>query len=86
MPTMRHLLDTNISAKEREKLSAFEDLTLVQSIVERGEAALDALHEGIRKDNETRPAYGPEVTAASVEAHLHVRQRLPGSKTRRPRF
>lgn len=51
-PAMRHLLDTYIRAEESEKLTAFDDLTLVQLIVERGEAAVDALPEGIRKNQE----------------------------------
>ena len=51
-PAMRHLLDTYIRAEESEKLSAFDDLTLVELIVERGEAAVDALPEGIRENRE----------------------------------
>lgn len=51
-PAMRHLLDTYIRAEESEKLSAFDDMTLVQLIVERGEAAVEALPEGIRGDQE----------------------------------
>lgn len=51
-PAMRHLLDTYIRAEESEKLSAFDDLTLVQLIVERGEEAVDALPDGIRKNHE----------------------------------
>jgi type I restriction enzyme R subunit len=51
-PSMRHLLDSYIRAEESEKLSAFDDLTLVQLIVERGETAVSALPEGIRKDHE----------------------------------
>ena len=51
-PAMRHLLDTYIRAEETEKLSAFDDMTLVQLIVERGEEAVEALPEGIRKDQE----------------------------------
>ena len=47
-PAMRHLLDTYIRAEESEKLSAFDDLTLVELIVERGEAALQSLPTGIR--------------------------------------
>ena len=39
-PAMRHLLDTYIRAEESEKLSVFDDLTLVQLIVERGEDAV----------------------------------------------
>ena len=49
-PAMRHLLDTYIRAEESEKISAFDDLTLVQLVVERGAAAVDALPSGIRKD------------------------------------
>ncbi len=51
-PAMRHLLDTYIRAEESEELSAFNDLTLVQLIVERGDAAVDVLPEGIRKNRE----------------------------------
>ena len=51
-PAMRHLLDAYIAASESEKVSAFDDLTLVELIVERGEAAVDALPDGIRKNRE----------------------------------
>lgn len=51
-PAMRHLLDTYIRAEESVKVSAFDDLTLVELIVERGEAALDALPDGIRSNHE----------------------------------
>ena len=51
-PAMRHLLDAYIRAEESEKLSAFDDLTLVQLIVERGESAMDALPRGLREDRE----------------------------------
>ena len=47
-PAMRHLLDTYIRAEESETLSAFDDMTLVQLVVERGEAAIDTLPDGIR--------------------------------------
>jgi len=49
-PAMRHLLDTYIRAEESERLSAFDDLSLVQLIVERGEKAVDALPDGLRKN------------------------------------
>ena len=49
-PGMRHLLDTYIRAKESQRVSAFEDMTLVQLIVEQGEKALALLPRGIRKD------------------------------------
>jgi type I restriction enzyme, R subunit len=51
-PAMRHLIDTYIKADESEKVSAFDDLSLVQLIVERGAAAIDALPDGIRKSKD----------------------------------
>ena len=51
-PAMRHLIDTYIRAEESEKVSAFDDLSLVQLIVERGADAVKSLPEGIRKDKE----------------------------------
>ena len=54
-PAMRHLLDTYIRAEESQTLSAFEDMTLVELIVEQGDAALDLLPESVR-NNETATA------------------------------
>jgi len=51
-PAMRHLLDTYIRADESEKLSAFDDLTLVELVVERGEEAVDSLPSSISADRE----------------------------------
>lgn len=42
-PAMRHLIDAYIRAEESEKISAFDDMTLIQLIVERGEGAINAL-------------------------------------------
>ena len=50
-PAMRHLLDTYIRAEESERLADFDDLPLVQLIVERGEKAIDELPPGIRKNS-----------------------------------
>lgn len=61
-PAMRHLLDTYIRAEESEKISAFDDLTLIQLIVERGEKAVDELPGGIRKD--------PEAVAETIENNV----------------
>ena len=47
-PAMRHLLDTYIRAEESEVVSAFDDMTLVQLIVEQGEQAVESLPSGIR--------------------------------------
>lgn len=51
-PAMRHLIDTYIRAEESEKISAFDDLSLVELIVERGADAVKELPKGIRKNRE----------------------------------
>ncbi len=49
---MRHLIDNYISAGESEKISAFDDMTLIDLIVERGVDFVDAMPEGIKKNKE----------------------------------
>lgn len=51
-PAMRHLIDTYIKAEESKKVSAFDDMSLVQLIVARGPDAVDALPDGIRESDE----------------------------------
>jgi type I restriction enzyme R subunit len=51
-PAMRHLIDAYIRAEDSEKISAFDDLSLVEPIVERGANAVDALPKGIRESKE----------------------------------
>ena len=51
-PAMRHLLDTYIRAEESEQLSGFDDMTLVELIVERGEKVVEELPAGIRENRE----------------------------------
>jgi type I restriction enzyme R subunit len=51
-PAMRTLIDMYIRAEESEKVSAFDDMSLVELIVERGAEAVKALPEGIRKNEE----------------------------------
>jgi type I restriction enzyme R subunit len=51
-PAMRHLIDAYIRAEESEKVSAFDDLSLIQLIVQRGVDAVEALPEGIRKNKQ----------------------------------
>lgn len=51
-PAMRHLIDTYVRAEDSEKISAFDDMSLVQMIVERGAGALDNLPKGIRENKE----------------------------------
>ena len=48
-PAMRHLIDTYIRAEESEKISAFDDMSLIQLIVERGPDAADKKLKGILK-------------------------------------
>jgi type I restriction enzyme, R subunit len=40
-PAMRHLIDTYIQAEDSRKISAFDDMTLIKLIVERGEKAFE---------------------------------------------
>ena len=50
-PAMRHLIDTYIRADESVKVSEFDDLSLIQLIVDRGgAAAIEALPPEIRKN------------------------------------
>jgi type I restriction enzyme R subunit len=51
-PAMRHLIDTYIRAEESEKISAFDDMNLIQLIVERGPAEAEAKLKGIMKTEE----------------------------------
>lgn len=51
-PAMRHLIDTYIRAEESEVISAFDDVSLIQLIVERGVDAVNALPKGIRQSKE----------------------------------
>lgn len=61
-PAMRHLIDTYIRAEESEKISAFDDMSLIQLVVERGAAAAEALPAGI--------AGNPEAVAETIENNL----------------
>ena len=51
-PAMRHLIDSYIRAEESEKISAFDDMSLIQLIVERGPDAVEAKLKGIMKSDE----------------------------------
>jgi len=51
-PAMRHLIDAYIRAEESEKVSAFDDMSLIQLIVERGADAVAALPRSIRENKE----------------------------------
>ena len=49
---MRHLIDSYISADDSKKISEFDDLSLVDLIVDRGAEAVDSLPKGIKKNQE----------------------------------
>ncbi|MFU0783635.1 MAG: hypothetical protein ACFWT2_11220 [Thermoanaerobacterium thermosaccharolyticum] len=49
---MRHLIDNYIGAEESKKLSAFEDMTLIDLIVNKGIGAIDELPEDIKKNKD----------------------------------
>lgn len=61
-PAMRHLIDTYIRAEESRKISAFDDMTLIQLIVERGEDAI--------KDFPASLAGNPPAMAEAIENNL----------------
>jgi type I restriction enzyme, R subunit len=51
-PAMRHLIDTYIRAEESEKISAFDDMSLIQLIVERGPDSAAEKVKGVMKTDE----------------------------------
>jgi type I restriction enzyme R subunit len=51
-PAMRHLIDSYIGAEESQKISAFDDFSLVELLVKDGEEALDKIPENIRKNKD----------------------------------
>jgi len=61
-PAMRHLIDAYIRSEDSRKVSAFDDLTLIQLIVERGAAAVAELPAGI--------AAHPTAVAETIENNL----------------
>jgi type I restriction enzyme, R subunit len=61
-PHMRHLIDHYLQAGESEVVSAFDDLTLVELIVQRGPQAVESLPKGIRSQ--------PAAVAETIENNL----------------
>jgi type I restriction enzyme R subunit len=51
-PAMRHLIDAYIHAEDSEKVSAFDDMSLIQLIVERGDDAVKSLPKDIAGNEE----------------------------------
>lgn len=51
-PAMRHLIDSYIGADDSRVLANFDDLSLVELLVEQGERALENLPESFRKNKD----------------------------------
>ena len=62
-PAMRHLIDTYIRAEESEKISAFDDMSLIQLIVERGADAVKALPKASARTR--KPSRRPSRTTSA---------------------
>lgn len=76
-PAMRHLLDTYIGARDSVKLSAFEEHTLVELIVERGiNEAIEHFPDGIKNSE--------EATAETIENN--VRRIITDEMTTNPKY
>ena len=61
-PAMRHLLDTYIRAEPSEIISNFEDLGLIQLIVNNGINAIETLPDGLKKN--------PGAVAETIENNI----------------
>ncbi|MEM7713923.1 MAG: HsdR family type I site-specific deoxyribonuclease [Cyanobacteria bacterium P01_A01_bin.68] len=61
-PAMRHLVDTYIGAEDSEVISNFDDMTLIELIVQRGEDAIEELPKTIKEN--------PEAVAETIENNL----------------
>jgi len=61
-PAMRHLIDTYISASDSRKISAFDDLPLVDLLINKGISTIENLPGGISKD--------PEAVAETIENNV----------------
>ncbi len=75
-PAMRHLLDTYIRAEDSVKISAFDDVPLVQLLLERGAGAVETLPPGIRSD--------PEAVTEAIENN--VRRLITDESPINPRY
>ncbi len=72
-PAMRHLIDTYIQAEDSVKISAFDDLGLVDLIIQKGPEAINDLPDSI-KNNE-------EATAETIENNVRklIIDEMPGN-------
>jgi type I restriction enzyme R subunit len=75
-PAMRHLIDNYISAEDSKQISAFENMTLVDLIVDRGVDFVQELPANIKKDEE----------AAAETIENNVRRLIVDQRATNPRY
>ncbi len=75
-PAMRHLIDAYIRADASEVVSDFDDLSLLELIVQRGAAAIESLPEGLRKNR----------TAVAETIENNVRKIIVDEQPINPRY
>ena len=68
-PAMRHLIDTYIRAEESEKISAFDDISLIQLIVERGSDAVNSLPKSLQKKEAVAETIENNVRKLIIDEH-----------------
>jgi type I restriction enzyme, R subunit len=68
-PAMRHLIDAYIRAEESEKISAFDDLSLIQLIVERGPDAVQSLPKSLQKKETVAETIENNVRKLIIDEH-----------------
>lgn len=75
-PAMRTLIDRYISAEESEKLTAFDDMTLVDLIVKKGEDAINDLPDAVKQN--------PDAIAETIENN--VRRLIIDERPTNPKY
>lgn len=72
-PAMRHLIDTYIQAEDSVKISAFDDLGLVDLIIQKGPVAINDLPDSIKNSE--------EATAETIENNVRklIIDEMPGN-------
>ena len=68
-PAMRHLIDAYIRAEESEKISAFDDMSLIQLIVERGSDAVNSLPKSLQKKEAVAETIENNVRKLIIDEH-----------------
>ena len=75
-PAMRHLIDAYIDSDESRTVSAFDDLTLIDLIINKGEDFVDSLPKNIRENERS--------TAETIENN--VRRLIIEEKPTNPKY